>query len=206
MKNATSHRILAMVCVVTSLLCGCGSDPAETEAPVQTAPATVTEAIVEAVPTTEPAEIVTVPEIQISEDSPNVVIAEASAVENGMVTVTVRVKGEIQFCAFQTLLEYDESALQFIEMTKYNGVEGRDANLNGNLLVSLAWAGINNLSNDTIDQDGILMEIVFGVLNPDCGSTELTFLRDETYMDVLNDDGSYTEAEHTLVDAVVTMK
>ena len=141
----------------------------------------------------------------VAVNAPDVVCVEHSNIENGTVTVTVRMMGEVRFCAFQTLLDYDENVLQFIEMTKYYGVEGRNADVNGDQVVSLAWANFDNVTQDLLEADGVLMEVVFAVLDPDCGRTAVCCLKDQTHMSTVQEDGSYVEVDCSLIDCILKM-
>lgn len=138
-------------------------------------------------------------------DAPNLFTAESS-VSGDTVAVTVRLQGSIETCGIECQLDYDETVLEFVGMTKHNSVEANHIAPDGNRRLILVWAGASNMTAGTIRDGGILLEVQFRVIDPTAADTWLSFPSQSMVVDVVNEDGSYSGAAFTLTKGVVHLK
>lgn len=138
-------------------------------------------------------------------DAPNVFTAESS-VSGGTVSVTVRLQGSINTCGIECQLDYDETVLEFVGMTKHNSAEANHICPDGNKRIILVWAGASNMTAETIRDGGVLLELQFRVTDPTAADTWLTFPREAVHVDTVSEDGSYSGAAFTLTKGVVHLK
>lgn len=143
--------------------------------------------------------------LYVPADAPNLFTAE-SHISGDTVTVTVRLQGSINTCGIECQLDYDETVLEFVSMTKHNSVESNHISPDGNKRLILVWAGASNMTAGTIRDGGVLLEIRFRIADSAAADTWLAFLDECTYVDVVNEDGSYSSAAFTLTKGVVHLK
>ena len=59
---------------------------------------------------------------------------------------------------------------------------------------------------DTIRDQGILLELEFRITDPSATDTVLTFLAEEMFVDVVDENGSYSSGQFTLTKGVIHLK
>ena len=141
----------------------------------------------------------------VSSDAPNLFTIDSS-VSGDTVSVAVRLQGDILACGIECHLRYDENILQYAAMKKHNNVEANHITLNGTPQVILVWAGSQNMTADTIRDQGILLELEFRITAPSATDTVLTFLAEEMFVDVVDENGSYSSGQFTLTKGVIHLK
>ncbi len=141
----------------------------------------------------------------VSSDAPNLFTIDSS-VSGDTVSVAVRLQGDILACGIECHLRYDENILQYTAMKKHNNVEANHITLNGTPQVILVWAGSQNMTADTIRDQGILLELEFRITAPSATDTVLTFLAEEMFVDVVDENGSYSSGQFTLTKGVIHLK
>ena len=141
----------------------------------------------------------------VSSNAPNLFTIDSS-VSGDTVSVTVRLQGNILACGIECHLAYDAGVLQYAGMTKHNNVEANHITLNGQPQIILVWAGSQNMTADTIRDNGTLLELQFRITDPSAADTVLTFLENEMYVDVVDENGSYSSGQFTLTKGVIYLK
>lgn len=141
----------------------------------------------------------------VREDAPNL-FTLSSSVSGDTVSVTIRLQGDILACGIECHLAYDTGVLQYAGMTKHNNVEANHITLNGESQIILVWAGSQNMTLDTIRDNGTLLELQFRIADPSATDTVLIFLESQMYVDVVDENGSYSSGQFTLTKGVIHLK
>ncbi len=138
----------------------------------------------------------------VREDAPNLFLIENTVIGN-QVSVKLFLSGSICTSGFQCFLDYDESVLQFQSLKKYNSVEANHVRIQNNARIALAWSNSVNMTNSTIRNQGLLLELNFTVIDSKARNSILYFLQDGFLVDSVDDNGQYASEPYTLTRSVI---